>query len=167
MSSRNFDRALAVLHGLEASANPQVAARAQQSLQQLQQMKASGFFAAPPQRTPSADAAGKQDDDDEDEPPRLQRKPSVEASKPPDAQKVTTKHMLAVITSIDCSKAPSAAVTAVANGTTWKLAVQDVQRVILFGTPKFSCAWSNQKAGLDYLETGSGEGMLVSVQLMK
>ena len=77
---------------------------------------------------------------------------------------VSVKFIQGTITAVDCAAPPKATLTLVAESKTWKLQVQDTQKVVLFGASKFSCSWTNQKAGVSYVQTGDTEGIVLSLQ---
>ena len=66
---------------------------------------------------------------------------------------------------VDCSSAPAAVMTVVSGAKTWKMKVGDSNHVVVIGADKFSCGWSQQKVAVNYHETGSGEGIVVSVEI--
>ena len=67
--------------------------------------------------------------------------------------------------SIDCSSPPEATLTVVSGGKTWKMQVPDSKHVLLIGADAFSCSWSKQKVALNYRETGTGVGRVVSIEV--
>ena len=67
--------------------------------------------------------------------------------------------------SIDCSAPPNATLTVVSDGKTWKMQVPDSTHVLLIGADTFSCSWSKQKVALNYRETGTGAGRVVSIEV--
>ncbi len=67
--------------------------------------------------------------------------------------------------SIDCSTPPNATLTVVSDGKTWKMQVPDSKHVALIGADAFSCSWSRQKVALNYRETGTGAGQVVSIEV--
>ena len=67
--------------------------------------------------------------------------------------------------SIDCSTPPEATLTVVSGGKTWKMQVPDSTHVLLIGADTFSCSWSRQKVAINYRETGTGAGRVVSIEV--
>ncbi len=69
------------------------------------------------------------------------------------------------IMSIDCSAPPEATLTVVSDGKTWRMQVPDSKHVLVIGADTFSCSWSRQKVALNYRETGTGAGRVVSIEV--
>ena len=69
------------------------------------------------------------------------------------------------IVSVDCSASPGAILKLTAGPRTLKLRVPDTRHVIVIGADAFSCAWTNQKLAVNYVETSPGEGQVVSVEV--
>jgi hypothetical protein len=43
--------------------------------------------------------------------------------------------------------------------------VTDINHTVVLGADAFSCSWSKRKVALNYVETGAGQGRVVSVEL--
>ncbi len=82
---------------------------------------------------------------------------------PPDPH--PTKFLKGKLVSVDCSAAPTALLTVIANSKTWKMKVANSQNVIVISSDNFSCEWRNQKVALNYREVGDGEGNVISVEI--
>jgi Flp pilus assembly protein TadD len=171
ISNQNLDQALTLLHGLEVSGNPELTTEVQQALRVVQQLKNAAASEAQNRPASGADEAEEADEPDkpaEDDPdaPRLQRKPAKAEDQQQELKRRPARYMVATIMSVDCSRPPAATITAVSGAITWKLTAPDVQRIVLFKAGKFSCAWAKQKAGMNYVETNDGEGIVFSVELL-
>lgn len=166
MSNRRFDDASALLHGLEKTNNPELAARVRQSLASLDQIKlASQQSATGPnsaqltlRRTSETEPASS-----DEQPSPAEPVIATAPQAPPNPH--PTKFMPGLLTSVDCASSPGAVLTVVSAGKTWKLAVADVNHMILFGADKFSCAWTKRKVSLNFRETGEGQGSVVSLEI--
>src|SRR5258708_31146991 len=75
------------------------------------------------------------------------------------------KYVQGIITAVDCSMPPAAVLTVVSGNKTWKLKVADTTQITVRGADKFSCAWSKQKAGVNYRESSRGKSDAVWVGL--
>ncbi len=69
------------------------------------------------------------------------------------------------LVSVDCSAPPSAVLTVVSGGKTWKLHARDNTRVIVIGADRFSCGWTNQNVAVNYRETVEGAGEVISIEV--
>lgn len=171
ISNRQFDDALALLHLLQKTSNPELAARVERSLTSLEQMKLASQNRAGPN---SAQIIARSTSDAEpttpDEHPSISEHETSSEPEPPTAPQAPpnphpTKFMPGLLTSIDCASPPGAVLTVVSAGKTWRLTVADVNHMILFGSDKFSCAWAKKKVSLNYRETAEGEGSVVSLEI--
>ena len=73
--------------------------------------------------------------------------------------------MQGILTAVDCSAPPSAVLTVKSGATTWRFTTADAQHVVVLGADAFSCSWTEMKVALNYVETGPGEGRIVSVEI--
>lgn len=163
MSNRQIDQAITVLHSLEKTQNQQLAMRVNDSLASAQRMKEMLEKYGQPGTAAIRvrQEADEPSDDTEPSPPA----PSTESHTEPAKTYAPTRFMQGTLTGVDCSSQPSATLTVVVGGKTWKLRVADTGRVILFGADKFSCSWGKQKVGLNYRATGETEGDVVSLEV--
>lgn len=166
ISNRRFDDALALLHVLEKTSNPQLAARVEKSLTSLEQMKLGSQRNGVDRDSaqPIARIASDTEPASSDAQPSTSEPETTTASQaPPNPH--PTKFMPGLLTSIDCASPPGAVLTVVSADKTWKLTVADINHMILFGADKFSCAWTKRKVSLNYRETGEGQGSVVSLEI--
>jgi len=153
------DQAIPLLQALTRAPDQQVALRANESLAHAQQLKAmleSGV------QLQERRVVRVRDNDDEAESP-----PSPAPTKDRDTYVGggTVKFMKGMLTGVDCTSPPSAVLTVVSSAATWKLKVNDVNRVVLLGADTFSCSWSKRKVAVNYVEVGAGEGRVISLEL--
>jgi tetratricopeptide (TPR) repeat protein len=165
LNNRQPDPAIPILQGLARNGSPEIAARANGTLQQALQFKAAmqqqpiqGFRAVP------EDGAA----DNRNAPPggsvRIKSSPPAEDVHPiPD--QTPPSFLKGTIVSIDCSTPPHATLTVLSGSKTWKMQVADSKHVLLIGADNFSCSWSKQKVALNYRETGAGEGRVFSIEV--
>jgi hypothetical protein len=159
MGNQKFDEALALLHSLEKTQNPELASRVQITLTQAQQMKDSWqrYQEARSSRAIQVQAATAKAADSHE--PSDQKVPTAVKKPGP------IGFLHGTVVSVDCSAAPTAVMTVVSGAKTWKMKVADTSHVVLQGADKFSCAWSKKKVALNYEVTGNGEGRVISVEI--
>lgn len=166
MSNSSFDKAQAILQELEKSGSAELQPQIQKALQFVQLAKQPHVSVAHRQEKPEDDPEETPAAEDDSDAPKLRRKSPAAQDKEPEKIHKPARYMTATILSVDCSHPPSATITAVAGATTWKLAVPDVQRLVVLKAGKFSCLWEKRKAGMNIVETGSGEGTVYTVELL-
>jgi tetratricopeptide (TPR) repeat protein len=159
MGNQKFDEAVALLHALETTQNPELAARVQMTLTQAQQMKATWqrYQEAKDSRALQVRPAPAEADDSAKP---ADEKPTAAVKKPG-----PVGFLHGTVLSVDCSAAPVAVMTVVSGAKTWKMKVADTSHVVLQGADKFSCTWSKLKVALNYEVTGSAEGRVISVEI--
>ena len=164
MNTRQPDAAIAILQTLARSGSPEVAERAGGALEEALQFKAAmqerqaagvgnGVGSDGEARACCSIGIGIDKSSIVEEHIRVIPTPT-----PPSFLKGT-------IMSIDCSAPPNATLTVVSGGKTWKMQVPDREHVALIGAAAFSCSWSKQKVALNYRETGTGVGRVVSIEV--
>jgi tetratricopeptide (TPR) repeat protein len=159
LNHRQPDQAIPLLEALKQAPDQQVALRAGESLARAQQLKAMLERGVQFQQLGPVHA--RDDAGEADEPPSPT--PAKTGQSSPSA--TTVKFMKGLLTSVDCAASPSAVLTVVSGTSTWKMKVADLNRVVLMGADKFSCSWTKQKVAVNYVETGSGEGRVISLEL--
>jgi tetratricopeptide (TPR) repeat protein len=153
---------IAILKRLQASGNPEMAStaaetllRAQTYLQEVEQASVQMANAAPaPSQSPSIGTAGAH-------PGEVVREVSI----PVKVSTVPSRYMKGNLSKVDCSADPAAILTVTSGPKTMKLRVKDSKHVILIGADAFSCAWANQKVGINYYPSGDAEGDVISLEL--
>jgi tetratricopeptide (TPR) repeat protein len=162
LNNRQADPAIAILQELAKTGSPEAAVRAGETLQQALQFKAATreLHAAGPEVGPGNDGA---------EPAgtsiRTEKSPAAQGEVGEITNRAPPRFLKGTILSVDCSSPPTATLTVVSLGKTWKMQVSDSKHVLLIGAEAFSCSWSKQKAALNYRETGVGMGRVVSIEV--
>jgi tetratricopeptide (TPR) repeat protein len=153
---------IAILKRLQSSGNPEMAsvaaetlARAQAYLQQVQQASAQMANVPPtPAEPPSIGSAGAH-------PGEVVHEVSI----PVKVSTVPSRYMKGNLSKVDCSADPAAVLTVTSGPKTMKLHIKDSKHLILIGADAFSCAWTNQKVGINYYPSGEAEGDVISLEL--
>ena len=169
-SAKKFPEASEILTRLKQSDDRQIASAAAKDLSDLPFLEKYGVppedASAPKQvtsaSTSNAGVAQKKevsDDDDDDQPAP---KP---ASLEPKIDRRPVKFLKVRILSVDCSKAPAAALSVSAGSRKLTMNVADYKSVALIGADKFSCAWKNMPVNINYRASGKTTGDLVSIEI--
>jgi tetratricopeptide (TPR) repeat protein len=171
MADRQFDQALALLHGLQATQDPDLAARVKRSIDQVEQFqsmlqqRASRVAVEHP-------AAASSSSDEESSAQGAARSEAPSTASTSGAQTQDSRpiqYIQGVIKGVDCSAPPSAVITLVA-GTgskikVWRMKIADTSKLMLRSGDTFSCSWMQQKAGVNYRSSSDSEGDVVWVGL--
>jgi len=160
--NRQFDQAIQLLQGLQRAQSQQLAFSASELLVRIQQMKqAMQAGAVPP--SSQAEVVHVVPDHPSDSQAAGESAGTSGVAMGKDAEPI--RFLKGTVTSVDCSLPPAAVLTVVSGVKTWKMKVSDSSHVVVIGAGKFSCGWSQQKVAVNYRETGSGEGNVVSVEI--
>jgi len=168
MSNQQFDQGLALLHGLEKTQDPQLAAHVRQSIAQAEQIKSlmkQGPVRVRLDPPPDASDDVKTGEEGRSPDPLIRSNlPSKTLSRPAEDTR-PIQYVQGTIKSVDCSVPPSAVMIVVvetgATLKTWKMKVADVSQLTLRANDKFSCDWTKQKAGVNYRVRGDAEGDVI------
>jgi Flp pilus assembly protein TadD len=156
MMNRKVDEAIAILRSLTGSANPEVATRANQALEQAERFKIqSQTFAV---RVENRTSESAQTTNDSREP--AASSPRVEATIP-----TPVRFLKGKLLSVDCSASPQAVLTVNSGAKSLKLHVRDTDHVVVIGADHLSCDWKNKGLAVNYRERPDGEGDVVSVEV--
>lgn len=162
MNNKKPAEAIALLQGLQSSPQPILASRAGQMLEEAQKMKQaidSGETIA----TSGNVRVEAEHPADQEEQVKSAENGQVRAVTLP--AQTSPRFVKGKIASVDCGAVPGAMLSLATAGRTLKLHVGDTKHVLVIGADTFSCAWSNQRAAVNYRETGEGTGEVVSVEL--
>ena len=171
MANRKYDDAIAVLHSLQKSGDPRMAAQASHSLEDAERLKSYGdrvVISGTGSENASAEKDRDSDDesDNHDEPaPETTRHTNVTITLKPGQKPPTQAEIRGNLLSVDCSKAPAAVLTVAAEGKTMKLRTDDPRNLLVTGG-KFSCTLANRKVVVNYLDMGDGGGIAMILQLV-
>ncbi|MGO9402907.1 MAG: tetratricopeptide repeat protein [Terriglobales bacterium] len=156
LANRRPDEAIALLRGLNGSANPEVVSRARQALAQAEKFKEMSNSLGARVEIRSSTAR------DEVSIPEGNKEPDVPVQAPASGPVRFIKGKLAAV---DCSAAPQAVLNVVSGGRSLKMHVGDRKHVILIGADEFSCDWKNKSVALNYRQRQDGEGDVVSLEM--
>jgi tetratricopeptide (TPR) repeat protein len=162
VDNRQFDLAIQLLQGLQKAQNQQLALSAGEMVARIQQMKQAMLTGALP---PSSQAEVVRVAPDHPTDPQAAGEAAAASAATVSTDAARIRFLKGTVTGVDCSSPPAAVMTVVSNAKTWKMKVGDSSHVVLIGADKFSCGWSQQKVALNYHETGTGEGIVVSVEI--
>jgi len=76
-----------------------------------------------------------------------------------------TKFLKGRLAAVDCSHAPAAVLTVVAESATLKLRAADYKSLLLIGADDFSCEWRDREVTVNYKPSGAKNGDLVSLEI--
>lgn len=157
LRAEDWDAAADNLTKLKSSPNPQIAAQAEQNLQQLntmreQQRKFEEFRQAKAAR--EADAAAHPDTGKE-----------APAAPSPAAPTLVVRFLKARLVSVDCTSAPGAVLNLESQGKTLKIRVADRGSVVLIGADNFSCQWTNRQVAVNYRLSTDADGEAISLEI--
>jgi len=158
MKNRQPDLAIPMLEALSRSQEPQIAENASQFLARAEQVKQMLEGNAQLRDREQTQLVQDKDEDEPDEAP-------PPAAPGPERTAGAIKYMKGMLTGVDCATPPSAVLTVIAGSATWKMKVADTNHAVVLGANAFSCSWSKRKVALNYVETGDGQGRVVSVEL--
>lgn len=158
LASGKVDDAVAILQPLTNSPNPEAAARARQSMQQVGKMqsvlsalkhsegKLTKASTSESVSTPVTSAGTEND------------VPPLPPATPP-------KFLKGELISVDCSHAPAAVLTVNSGAKMLKMKVPDTKNVAVIGADTFSCEWTRKKVALNYHDSPDGMGDVMSVEI--
>lgn len=150
--------ATAVLGPLAGSADPQVAARARESIEQIKKMQVVLQAARSPEgsliQSPSVPT---------ERAAQVQVAEKEEVHPPPTA--TPPKFLKGELISVDCSRAPTAVLTVLSGTRTVKMKIADTQHAIVIGADDFSCGWTKKKVAVNYRESADGELSVMTVEI--
>jgi hypothetical protein len=166
LAGKQWDTAQALLSRLKNSGNPQIAAQARDLLEQAGAEKKYGPAGASARATPSQALAPQKSPFDILEQDAAQRAASEEPvpGKGP-VDKRPTKFVKGVLSTVDCSKPPSAIVTINSGTTVLTLRARDTKSLVVIGADQFSCDWKDVQVSVNYKASSSTSGDLVSLEV--
>ena len=156
MRAQDLEHAIPLLREMQKSSEPQIAARAEQQLQQLEAYQARQR-AGSATRVEASAGTVKIVEEEEEAPRPLEPQPA------PQQPQVSFMH--GTLVSVDCSKPPAATFIVSSSGKQWKLLAPQQKKVVLMGAEEISCSWTNRKVAVNYRRTGNDTGSIVSLEL--
>ncbi|HEY1658219.1 MAG TPA: tetratricopeptide repeat protein [Candidatus Sulfotelmatobacter sp.] len=155
LASRQPAQAITILQSLHVTDNPELAARVSALMAQAQQFAAVIQQGQSPPTTMAVVRPG--------DGGSAVRQPTSPTPSPTHAG--VAKFFQGMLIAADCSNPPSALLTVVANGKTWKMKVADHDHMVLIGADEFSCSWSRKKVAINYRESAEGDPSVISLEL--
>jgi tetratricopeptide (TPR) repeat protein len=162
LANRKVDEAIALLQGLSASGNPDVAHHAREALVQAENFKEQAKSFGPQLEIRTVRNAGQAVRDSKGVAQGKIEGP-IEVEEPGPGSPV--RFIKGKLASVDCAAAPQALLTVVWAGRNLKLHVGDIKHVVLLGADEFSCDWKNKSVALNYRERPDGDGDVVSLEI--
>jgi tetratricopeptide (TPR) repeat protein len=153
--------AIVLLRAVRNSSQPEMALRAQQVLEEAQEMKQVLDSGQPVM----INTGGVRVEAEHPADPQTQGEEAAKTEVRTLAAQSAPKFVKGKLESVDCSASPGATVSITASGKPLKLHVSNTKRVLVIGADAFSCAWAGQKVAVNYRETGDGAGEVVSIEL--
>jgi Tfp pilus assembly protein PilF len=166
LAAHKFTQASSLLEALKSSQDSTVQRAAKKSLVELPFLEKYGVppqaaeqeenaaAAAPPK--PSGDKSAEQIEEESAPKP---------ASSSTTLERRPVKFIKARLLSVDCSHPPAATLEIAEGGQTLKLRTSDFNSVAVIGADRFSCAWKNLPAKINYRAGGKLDGDLVSIEV--
>lgn len=151
-----YDQAIALLEPLRRSADPGIAAMAEQTAASTKTVKIDTREVSRVHLDPEGSGPAPVT-------PPLQ--PAEAPATAPPGSGAAVKFLKGRLLKADCSAAPGALLTVTSGTRTLRLHVKDVNHVIVIGADTFSCAWKNQGIAVNYQPTGEAAGEVISVEL--
>jgi hypothetical protein len=167
VTSKKWEAANVLLDRLKASDNPQIATLARELAEQAGTERKYGIPVKGGAMAQSKLAPQKSPFDvlEEDAAKRAAGENSTEAGEPHENDKRPTKFLKGRLAAVDCSHAPVAVLTVVAENATLKLRAADYKSVLLIGADDFSCDWRDRQVTVNYKPSGAKAGDLVSLEM--
>jgi len=149
------DEAISTLQTLAASADPEIATRARQALEQAIDFKTQSAALQLPRSSATQES------------PKAEPKPEQDKSVPgPGGEAEGAMYfMKGKLIGVDCSAAPQAVLTVALGTKSRRVHVRDVAKMVLIGADRFSCNWTNRTVAVNYHERADGDGEVVSLEM--
>jgi hypothetical protein len=165
VSSKKWEPANVLLDRLKASENPKIATLALELIEQSGTERKYGVPVRARDMAQSKLAPQKSPFDvlEEDAAKRAAADNSAPFGEAND--KRPTKFIKGRLAAVDCSHAPAAVLTVIADNGTLKLRAADYKSVLLIGADDFSCEWRDLQVTVNYKPSGAKAGDLVSLEM--
>jgi hypothetical protein len=159
--NRRADEALAVLHPLVGSANPEVASRARSALEQAESFKDNAQSFRPQVENRVIQESVVARDSGNVPEVRIEGEITVETPLPP----TPIRYLKGKLGAVDCSSPPQASLSVIAGTQSVKMHITDSHQMILIGADEFSCGWKNKSVSVNYRQRPDGDGDIVSLEI--
>ncbi len=154
LAAGRVDTAIGILRNLANSANPEIAARARQALEQATQVKEQ-----------SGRLELRVEKDTEGRPENGKAKPEGTSGLKTVVVLPAMHYIKGKLVAVDCSASPHAVLTVAVGGKSIRVHVADSAHVVVIGADEFSCDWAGRTVAVNYHERADGEGDVVSVEI--
>lgn len=161
MVNRKVDEAIALLHSLAGSGNPEVASRANMALAQAENFKEQSKSFPP--RIEIRNGENVETVRDSGRVSQGKAETEIEVEAPPASTPV--RFIKGKLAAVNCSAAPQVLLSVVSGGRSLKLHIGDSKHMVLIGADEFSCDWKNKSVSLNYRERQDGDGDVVSLEV--
>jgi len=158
LGAKKWDAATELLGRLKDNPDPEIAAAARKSLNDLPTLKKYGILPEDAAKlAPTVVYSQGSEDDESDQPD------TAPAAPQPDRRKV--QFLKGKVLTVDCSQAPAAVVKVASASKTMKLRTEDYKSLLLIGGVTFSCDWKDLPVVINYKAGGKADGDLVSIEI--
>jgi tetratricopeptide (TPR) repeat protein len=154
LAIQQFDESLALLKQLSRSSDANIAARASEAMQMVENVKSlsGGTVPVTIESTVSPEGAAAS-------------KATSATLAPTIADMRPARFLKGKMIAVDCSAPPKAVLTVKSGATNWTFNVADTAHVAVVGADTFSCQWRNQNVAINYREAAEATGDVISVEI--
>jgi len=154
LAAGRVDTAIGILQNLANSANPEIAARARQGLEQATQVK---------EQTGRLELRVEKDTEGRSESGKA--KPEGTSGLKTVVVLPAMHYIKGKLVAVDCSASPHAVLTVDVGGKSIRVHVADSAHVVVIGADEFSCDWAGKSVAVNYHERADGDGDVVSLEI--
>jgi len=162
IAGKKWEAAQALLQRLKNSTDPQIAALANERLNEASSERKYGIAGATPQQPKYSAQKSPFDVLEED---AAKRAAAEKSQSEGGADRRPTKYVHGRLVKVDCSQAPAAILTVTSEGIALKLRSPDYKSLLLIGADDFSCDWRDRPVTANYKPGGAADGDLVSLEV--
>jgi hypothetical protein len=167
VTSKKWEAANLLLDRLKTSSNPEIATLARELAEQAGTERKYGVPVRAGDLAQSKLAPQKSPFDvlEEDAAKRAAAENSTDSGASHENDKRPTKFIKGRLAAVDCSHAPAAVLTVIADSATLTLRAADYKSLPLIGAEDFSCDWRDLQVTVNYKPSGAKAGDLVSLEM--
>jgi hypothetical protein len=165
VTSKKWEAANVLLDRLKASEDPQIATLARELAEQAGTERKYGIPVNGAALAQSKLAPQKSPFDVLEEDAAKRTAGHNSTGEPQETDKRPTMFLKGRLAAVDCSHAPAAVLTVIADNATLKLRAADYKSVLLIGADDFSCDWRDLQVTVNYKPSGAKAGDLVSLEM--
>jgi len=163
IADKKWDAAQALLQRLQMGSNAQIAALAQERIDEIGNERKYGLTVPGGAQAQFAPQKSPFDVLDQDAAKRAAQEKQQETTEQADTRR--TKFVKGRLITVDCSEPPVAVLTVSAEGILLKLRAADYKSLLLIGADDFSCSWRDRQVTANYKPGGVSDGDLVSLEM--